>query len=74
MPSRPTSCSRLNSVTGRLDELTRNLNEGQGTMGQLLKEKQLYENMNGAVGDLRMLLANIQKDPRKYLNLKVSIF
>jgi len=40
----------------------------------LLKDKQLYENMNGAVADLRSLLANIQKDPKKYLNVKVSIF
>ena len=31
------------------------LNAGEGTAGQLLKDKQLYENMNGAVGDLRAL-------------------
>jgi hypothetical protein len=43
-------------------------------MGLLLKDKQLYENINGAVADIRTLLTNIQKDPRKYLNIKVSIF
>ena len=47
---------------------------GEGTAGQLLKDKQLYENMNGAVNDLRALLTAIQKDPKKYLNVKVSIF
>ena len=65
---------RLNVITGRLDELVAKLNDGQGTAGQLLKDKQLYENMNGVVGDMRTLLAAIQKDPRKYLNVKVSIF
>jgi hypothetical protein len=30
--------------------------------------------MNAAVGDLRTLIANINKDPRKYLNIRVSIF
>jgi hypothetical protein len=30
--------------------------------------------MNGAVTELRGLLAAIQKDPKKYLNVKVSIF
>jgi phospholipid/cholesterol/gamma-HCH transport system substrate-binding protein len=50
------------------------LNEGQGTAGQLLKDKQLYENMNGVVGDLRSLVADIRKDPRKFLNIKVSVF
>ncbi|MEP7307877.1 MAG: MlaD family protein [Acidobacteriota bacterium] len=66
--------NRLSAVSERLDQLLNRLNEGQGTMGQLLKDKQLYENMNGAVADVRTLLSNIQKDPRKYLNIKVSIF
>jgi phospholipid/cholesterol/gamma-HCH transport system substrate-binding protein len=50
------------------------VNDGQGTVGQLLKDKQLYENMNGAVADFRQLLTEIRKDPKKYLNVKVSIF
>jgi phospholipid/cholesterol/gamma-HCH transport system substrate-binding protein len=66
--------NRLNTVTNRLDELVTKLNDGQGTAGQLLKDKQLYENMNGAVKDIRALLTAIQKDPKKYLNVKVSIF
>jgi len=65
---------RLNSLTDRFDQLLGRLNEGQGTAGQLLKDRQLYENMNGAVSDLRRLIADIRKDPRKYLNVKVSIF
>ena len=60
---------------GRMvDQLVTKLNEGEGTAGQLLKDKQLYENMNGAVTDMRALLTAIQKDPKKYLNVKVSIF
>jgi phospholipid/cholesterol/gamma-HCH transport system substrate-binding protein len=70
----PALFNRVNSVADRFDQLMTKLNEGQGTAGQLLKDKQLYENMNGAVADLRSLLANINKDPRKYLNIKVSIF
>ncbi len=70
----PTLFNRLNEVSAQFDRMMNRLNEGQGTAGQLLKDKQLYENMNGAVTDLRTLLNNIEKDPRKYLNLKVSIF
>ena len=66
--------NKLNAVTARLDDLVAKLNDGQGTAGQLLKDKRLYENMNGAVNDLRALLTAIQKDPKKYLNVKVSIF
>ena len=66
--------NRLNSMTERFDQLVTRLNDGQGTVGQLLKDKQLYENMNGAVNDLRTLITAIRKDPKKYLNVKVSIF
>jgi phospholipid/cholesterol/gamma-HCH transport system substrate-binding protein len=70
----PALFDRLNAVTQRFDQLVTKLNDGEGTAGQLLKDKQLYENMNGAVADMRALLTAIQKDPKKYLNVKVSIF
>lgn len=65
---------RMNNIAQRLETLTANLNAGEGTMGQLLRDRQLYENMNQAVGELRGLIAEIRKDPKKYLNVKVSIF
>jgi len=65
---------RLNSTAHHLDELTRNLNEGQGTAGQFLHDKQLYDNMNDTANQLKGLIADIRKDPKKYLNVKVSIF
>lgn len=65
---------RLNSVTTRLDQLTTNLSQGEGTVGQALHNKALYDNMNGAANELRSLIQEIKKDPKKYLNVKVSIF
>jgi phospholipid/cholesterol/gamma-HCH transport system substrate-binding protein len=65
---------RLNSTVNRLDELTRNLNQGQGTAGQLLHDKQLYDNMNSTANELKGLIGDIRKDPKKYLNVRVSIF
>jgi len=66
--------NRLNSMADRLDKLTASLNQGDGTAGQLLHDKQLYENMNGAVNEVRGLVKDIRADPKKYLNVKVSIF
>jgi len=66
--------NRLNSMADRLDKVTANLQSGQGTAGQLLQDKQLYENMNGAVGELRQLVKDIRADPKKYLNVRVSLF
>jgi phospholipid/cholesterol/gamma-HCH transport system substrate-binding protein len=66
--------NRLNSLAGRIDSLTKALNEGDGTAGRLLRDKQLYENMNAATNELRGLISDIRKDPKKYLNVRVSIF
>jgi phospholipid/cholesterol/gamma-HCH transport system substrate-binding protein len=65
---------RLDSLTKRIDDLVTKLNDGEGTAGQLLKDKQLYENMNKTVTEMHALIADIRKDPKKYLNVKVSVF
>jgi phospholipid/cholesterol/gamma-HCH transport system substrate-binding protein len=66
--------NRLNAVTEKLDDLVTKLSTGEGTLGQLLKDRQLYENMNKTVGEFQSLLAEIKKDPKRYLNVKVSIW
>jgi phospholipid/cholesterol/gamma-HCH transport system substrate-binding protein len=65
---------KMNMVADRFDDLMTHLNEGQGTAGQLLKDKQLYENMTKTVNELHALVADIRKDPKKFLNVRVSIF
>ncbi|MBI4477123.1 MAG: MCE family protein [Acidobacteria bacterium] len=65
---------RFESVAARLDALVTDINQGGGTMGRLMRDKQLYENMNAAASELRSLVSDIRKDPRKYLNVKVSLF
>jgi phospholipid/cholesterol/gamma-HCH transport system substrate-binding protein len=65
---------RMNSTMNRIDQVTAALQKGEGTAGQLLHDKQLYENMNATMAELRKLIAAISADPKRYLNLKVSIF
>ena len=65
---------RFNSVTDRLDKVVASLQTTEGTAGQMLHDKQLYENMNNTAAELRKLIADIRADPRKYLNVRVSIF
>lgn len=65
---------RLNSMSQRLDQVMTGLQQGEGTAGQLLKDRQLYENINGTVNEMRQLVQDIRADPRKYLNVRVSLF
>jgi phospholipid/cholesterol/gamma-HCH transport system substrate-binding protein len=66
--------NRLSSVSDRLDKVVAALQQGEGTAGQLLRDKQLYENMNGTMAELRDLVAAIRKDPKRFLNVRVSLF
>jgi phospholipid/cholesterol/gamma-HCH transport system substrate-binding protein len=65
---------RLDAVTGNLEKLTSSLNQGQGTMGQLMQDKQLYDNMNRTIVEMQQLLTDIRKDPKKFLNFRMSVF
>ena len=58
----------------RLDKVVAALQQGEGTAGQLLRNKELYENMNGTMAELRDLVAAIRKDPQRFLNVRVSLF
>ena len=65
---------RLTGVTQKLDQVIDRLNSSDGTAGLLLKDRQLYENMNKVTTDLSGLLQEITKNPKKYLNVRISIF
>jgi phospholipid/cholesterol/gamma-HCH transport system substrate-binding protein len=65
---------RLDGVTTNLEQLTSKLNQGQGTAGKLLNDTELHDNVNKTLTEMQQLLAAIKKDPKKYLNLKMSIF
>ena len=65
---------KFTSLTTHIDALTASLQKGEGSAGQFLKDKQLYDHMNAAAGELRQLIGDIRKDPKKYLNVRVSIF
>ena len=62
--------NRLNSLSDRIDKVMAGLQQGDGTAGQLLQNRQLYENMNGTMVELRSLIVEIKKDPRKVLERK----
>jgi phospholipid/cholesterol/gamma-HCH transport system substrate-binding protein len=65
---------RFNSTADRMDKLVASLNNGEGTAGQFLHDKQMYENLNKTIQSVNDLVAAIKADPKKYLNIKVSLF
>ena len=57
-----------------LKEVTDKLSRGPGSVAKLVNDPQLYDNLTGLSGDLRLLIADIRKDPKKYLRIRFTIF
>lgn len=58
---------QLDATTGHLDEILVKLNTGQGTLGLLLNEPDLYHQLDATLTGLNQILADFQADPARYL-------
>ena len=61
-------------LIAKVDTTMDRLNSGQGTLGQLMVNPQLYDSLNGATNELRLLLQQARANPKKFVQLKFSIF
>jgi phospholipid/cholesterol/gamma-HCH transport system substrate-binding protein len=65
---------RMESATAGLEKVLGRLDSQEGSAGRLLHDAELYENLNAASRDVRLLVSDIRRDPRKYLRVKLSLF
>lgn len=59
-----------NTALDNISELVAGLKEGEGTIGQLLTNDSLYNNLNRASLQLDVLLKDIEEKPYRYMPLK----
>ena len=45
------------------------MNEGQGTLGQLMKNDSLYHNLNSSSHNLDLLLEDLRVNPNRYFSI-----
>jgi phospholipid/cholesterol/gamma-HCH transport system substrate-binding protein len=65
---------RFAALTDRMDRLVGSLESGRGTAGQILNDPRLYDNVNLAAAELQSLIADIRRDPKRYLSVSFSVF
>ncbi len=68
----PATLAEVNKVVTELDRILLKIERGEGTVGQLLSNEQLYKEVEKAARDLNLLLEDIKANPKKYV--KVSVF
>jgi phospholipid/cholesterol/gamma-HCH transport system substrate-binding protein len=54
-----------------LRKITNEINQGTGTMGLLIKDPQLYNNLNRTSKNLDLLLQDFRLNPKRYVNVSV---
>lgn len=62
---------RLSSNTTQLQALLARLERGEGTAGKLLADSMLYRDARSLITHLDSLVADFQRNPRKYINLTI---
>jgi phospholipid/cholesterol/gamma-HCH transport system substrate-binding protein len=64
--------SKLDSAAVAFHKISLRIEDQEGTLGKLVRNKKLYENLINTTERLDSLLVDIKKNPRKYIH--VSIF
>lgn len=55
----------------QLDKLLTDINSGQGSLGLLVKDKKLYNNLTESSRQLNLLLQDFRLNPKRYVNVSV---
>jgi phospholipid/cholesterol/gamma-HCH transport system substrate-binding protein len=66
--------NKLRDTSTNLAAASAKLNENTTTAGKLFSDPQLYDNLTGMLGDMRLLLGDFRQNPKKFLRIKVSVF
>ncbi len=57
----------LEQTSSKLNEILTKVNNGDGTLGKLVNNPSLYNNLDSLSAEMKLLIKNINDDPRKYL-------
>ncbi|MDD7886315.1 MlaD family protein [Flavivirga sp. 57AJ16] len=64
-----TTVASLKNTLDNLNSILVGLKEGKGSMGKLLKDETLYNNLEGATKEMESLLRDIKLHPKRYFRI-----
>lgn len=70
LPIKP-MMKNADAAMANIRQLTDELNNPQSTLGLLLHDRALYDNLNSAMADLDSLFVDIKRSPKRYISIKL---
>jgi phospholipid/cholesterol/gamma-HCH transport system substrate-binding protein len=66
-----TTLSTTKTTMDNLGAVVNKINEGEGSLGKLINEKELYDNLEFTSKNLGLLLQDLRMNPKRYVNVSV---
>jgi phospholipid/cholesterol/gamma-HCH transport system substrate-binding protein len=61
----------LQDVVDKMNKIVVGVDNGEGSIGKLLKDDKLYNNLEGASRQLEQLLQDVKLNPKRYVNISI---
>ncbi|MEC4027491.1 MlaD family protein [Myroides odoratimimus] len=63
--------TNLDNATASMEKIMGDIQGGKGSVGKLLKDEQLYSNLEGASKELEALLRDLKEHPKRYVHFSL---
>lgn len=61
----------LQQTLENVNTLLSNIEKGKGTLGQLMTDQKLYDNLKTASSELGLLMEDVRRNPKRYIHISV---
>lgn len=61
----------LESSLAKVNSLMTDVEAGKGTLGKLMKDEKVYDNLEGASRELEQLLSDLKRNPKRYVSISI---
>lgn len=66
-----TSVEKLSETADKLNKVIAGIEKGEGTLGKITKDEELYNNLTKTANSLNELISDLKENPKRYINISV---